>query len=208
VAVAGIITVQAIQRLVHPSAVAGGAVLIVALVGAMVNAVATWLLSRTDRNSLNLEAAFQHIATDAVGFVATAVAGIVILTTGLRRADPVASLLVVALMVRAAWGLLLSSGRILLEGTPERIDLEAVRSRLIAADERVVDVHDLHAWALTSALPAMSAHVVIDDSCFQDGHAGLILDALQSAMRGDFDVAHSTLQLELAGHVGHEPGMH
>lgn len=208
VGVAGIVTVEAVRRLVHPGDVGGSAVLTVALVGVAVNVAASWVLSRGNRSSLNVEGAFQHILTDAAGFIATAIAAIVIITTGFHRADAIASLLVVALMVRAAWQLLGASGRILLEGTPQGIDLDAVRARLLAADPHVIDVHDLHAWLLTSDLPAMSAHVVVDDSCFDDGHAPGILDALQAAMVGDFDVEHSTLQLEMAGHAAHEAGMH
>ena len=208
VAVAGIVTVEAVRRLVHPRAVGGGAVLAVALVGVVVNVVASYVLSRGDRASLNVEGAFQHILTDAAGFVATAIAGLVIIGTGFRRADAIASLLVVVLMVRAAWTLLKASGRVLLEGTPEGVDLDEVRLRLLAADSHVVDVHDLHAWVLTSDHPAMSAHVVLDDSCFSDGHAPRVLDALQEAMRSDFDMDHSTLQLEMAQHSSHEVGTH
>jgi len=208
VAVAGIVTVEAARRLVHPRSVGGTAVLAVALVGVVVNVAASWVLSHGDRSSLNVEGAFQHILTDAAGFLATAIAGLVIITTEFRRADAIASLLVVALMVRAAWTLLKASGRVLLEGTPEGIDLDQVRQRLLAADSHVVDVHDLHAWVLTSDHPAMSAHVVLDDSCFSDGHAPRVLDALQEAMRDDFDMDHSTLQLEMAQHLTHEVGTH
>jgi len=208
VAVAGIVTVEAARRLAHPRSVGGTAVLAVALVGVVVNVAASWVLSHGDRSSLNVEGAFQHILTDAAGFLATAIAGLVIITTEFRRADAIASLLVVALMVRAAWTLLKASGRVLLEGTPEGIDLDQVRQRLLAADSHVVDVHDLHAWVLTSDHPAMSAHVVLDDSCFSDGHAPRVLDALQEAMRDDFDMDHSTLQLEMAQHLTHEVGTH
>ena len=208
VAVAGIVTVEAVRRLAHPHKVGGAAVLVVALIGVVVNVIASYVLSRGDRASLNVEGAFQHILTDAAGFVATAAAGLVILTTGVRRADAIASLLVVVLMVRAAWTLLKASGRVLLEGTPEGVDLDEVRLRLLAADSHVVDVHDLHAWVLTSDHPAMSAHVVLDDSCFSDGHAPRVLDALQEAMRADFDMDHSTLQLEMAEHSTHEVGTH
>ena len=208
VGVAGIVTVEAVRRLVHPRPVGGTTVLVVAIVGVVINVAASYVLSRGDRSSLNVEGAFQHILTDAAGFFATAVAGLVVITTGFQRADAVASLLVVLLMVRAAWTLLRASGRVLLEGTPEGIDLEEVRQRLLAADSHVVDVHDLHAWVLTSDHPAMSAHVVLDDSCFSDGHAPRVLDALQEAMRDEFDMDHSTLQLEMAQHLTHEVGTH
>lgn len=203
-----VVLAEAIQRLVHPLPVAAGDVLVVALVGIAVNAGATLLLWRSDRGSLNVEGAFQHVLTDAAGFVATAVAAGVILATGFARADALASLVVVVLMARAAWQLLRASGRVLLEGTPEDVDLAVVRERLLGASEHVADIHDLHAWVLTSRLPAISAHVVIEDSCFADGHAPQILDALQAALLGGFDVAHSTLQLEVAGHAAHETTTH
>jgi cobalt-zinc-cadmium efflux system protein len=208
VAVAGIVTVEAVRRLVEPTDVHGAAVLVVALIGVVVNVAATWVLARGNRSSLNVEGAFQHILTDAAGFIGTAIAAVVILATGFQRADAIASLLVVALMARAAYTLLKASGRILLEGTPEGIDLDRVRTRLLASDPHVRDVHDVHAWVLTSNLAAMSAHVVVDDDCFHDGHTPRILDVLQAAMVGDFDVEHSTLQLEMAGHADHEAGTH
>ncbi|GAC1323021.1 MAG: cation diffusion facilitator family transporter [Mycobacteriales bacterium] len=208
VAIAGIVAVQAVQRLRHPTEVAGGAVLVVAVLGIAVNVAATLVLARANRSSLNVEGAFRHIATDAAGFIATAAAAVVIITTGFRQADTIASLLVVGVMAYAAWGLLAVSGRVLLEGTPEGVDLDAVRGHLLAADSHVRDVHDLHAWLVTSDLPAMSAHVVVDDSCFLDGHAAALLDTLQRVLIGALDVEHSTLQLELAGHAGHEVGAH
>ena len=208
VGVGGIVTVEAIRRLVNPTDVHGAAVLVVAIIGVVVNVAATWVLGRGDRSSLNVEGAFQHILTDAAGFIGTAAAAVVILTTGFQRADAIASLLVVALMARAAYTLLKASGRILLEGTPEGIDLDRVRSRLLASDPHVRDVHDVHAWVLTSNMAAMSAHVVVDDDCFHDGHTPQILDALQAAMAGEFDVEHSTLQLEMSGHAAHEAGTH
>lgn len=208
VVAAAVILVGAIGRLLHPVEVRAGAVLAVALAGAGVNAAATWVLSRSGRSSLHIEAAFRHVLTDAAGFLATAAAAVAILATGFDRADPIASLVVVAIMLRAAWGLLRDSGHILMEGTPRDVDLRDVRTHLLAANDHVLDVHDLHAWVVTSGLPAVSAHVVIDDSCFADGHAPQVLDALQSALLGEFDVEHSTLQLEVAGHAEHEIGSH
>lgn len=208
VAVGCVVLVESIQRLRHPTKVGGTAVLVVAITGILVNVLATIALSRANRASMNVEGAFQHIATDAAGFVATAIAAVVIMTTGFRRADAIASLVIVGLIAYAAWTLLKSAVRVLLEGVPEGVDLNAVRQHLIEADSHVHDVHDLHAWVVTSDLPAMSAHVVIDDSCFVDGHAPQILDVLQAALIGNYDVEHSTLQLEPASHAGHEMGAH
>jgi cobalt-zinc-cadmium efflux system protein len=205
--VSGIVAFEAIRRLIHPPQVEGGPVLVVALVGVAVNIVAAWVLAKANRSSLNVEGAFEHIITDLYGFIGTVVAGIVILTTGFTRADAIASLIVVGLMVHAAWGLLRDSGRVLLEAAPEGMDLADLRQHLLDT-ERVLDVHDLHVWVVTSSLPAVSAHVVIEDGCFADNHAPRLLDQLQGCLVGHFDVEHSTFQLEPAGHNLHEAGAH
>ena len=129
------------------------------------------------------------------------------ITTGFRRADPIASLIVVGLMVRASWSLLRASGRVLLEAAPEDVDLQEVRDHIMALPE-VESVHDLHAWVVTSDLPAVSAHVVLRDDCFADGTAPHVLDRLQACLAGHFDVAHSTFQLEPARHLDHEEFQH
>jgi len=205
--VSGIVAFEAIRRLIHPPTVDGAPVLVVALVGVAVNILAAWVLAKANRSSLNVEGAYQHILTDLYGFIGTVIAAIVILTTGLNRADAIASLIVVALMLKAAWGLLRDSGRVLLEAAPAGIDLADVRAHLMESDH-VRDVHDLHVWTVTSNLPTLSAHVVLDDSCFNDGHAPLLLDELQGCLVGHFDVEHSTFQLEPASHATHEPGTH
>jgi cobalt-zinc-cadmium efflux system protein len=147
------------------------------------------------------------VVTDAYGFAAAIVAGIVIVTSGWQRADPVASLVVVALLLHAARGLLSASGRVLLEAAPSELDIELVRRHLVDAPY-VVDVHDLHVWTVTSGLPALSVHVVITDDCFTAGRAPALLDELQACLAGHFDVEHSTFQLEPAGHSDHEPAAH
>ncbi|RPE73725.1 MULTISPECIES: cation diffusion facilitator family transporter [unclassified Frondihabitans] len=203
VVISAIVAVEAIRRLLDPPEVEGGPVLIVALLGVAVNIVAVWVLAKANRQSLNVEGSFQHILTDLYGFIATVVAGIVILFTGFTRADSIASLIVVVLMLHAAWGLLRDSGRILLEGTPEGIDLDTIRGHLMEPDH-VLTVHDLHVWTVTSDLPALSAHVTLTDECFHDGHAPRVLDELQACLVGHFDVEHSTFQLEPAAHAAHE----
>jgi cobalt-zinc-cadmium efflux system protein len=205
--VAGIVTAEAIGRLIHPPAVDGGPVIAVAAAGIVVNVAAAWVLARANRSSLNVEGAFRHVLTDLYGFIGTVIAGIIIVTTGFTRADAIASLLVVALMGKAAWELLRDSGRVLLEAAPEDMDLEEVRAHLSGV-AHVLGVHDLHAWTVTSGLPALSAHIVIADPCFHDGHAPRLLDELQACLAGHFDVEHSTFQLEAAAHAGHEPGTH
>ena len=204
-AIAVVIGVEAIMRLFHPTAVDGLVVLVVALSGVVVDLAATLVLARASHASLNVRGAFVHMVTDLYAFAGTAVAGLVIIVTGFRRADALAALVVVALMAKAAWCLLRDSGRILLQGAPDRLDLGADRSHLLEV-EHVVGVHDLHAWTVTSGLPSLSAHVVVDDSCFATGHAHQILDQLQSCVGAHFEVEHATFQLEPAAHSGHEPG--
>lgn len=205
--VAAALVVGAIDRLIHPVQVHGLTMTVVAAVGVADNLLATTILARAGRQSLNIAGALAHLVTDIWAFAGTVAAGIVILATGFRRADPIASLVVVVLMVRASWFLLRASGRVLLEGAPEHVDLEDLRSHILEVPE-VSAVHDLHAWVVTSDLPAVSAHVVVDDRCFVDGTAPQILDRLQDCLAGHFDVAHSTFQLEPASHVAHEEFQH
>ncbi len=172
-----------------------------------VNAAATAVLARANRTSLNVKGAFAHIVTDLYAFAGTAVAGLVIVVAGWTRADTVASLLVAALMAHAAWGLVRDAGRILLEAAPDDVALDQVRAHIVGV-EHVLGVHDLHAWTVTSNLPTLSAHVVVEDHCFASGHAPQILDALQACLGEHFDVEHSTFQLEPASHVAHEHGQH
>jgi cobalt-zinc-cadmium efflux system protein len=205
--VAALVTFEAIGRLLRPSAVDGAVLIVVAGVGVAVNLAATVTMSRANRKSLNIEGAYRHILTDLYGFAGTLIAGIVIVATGFNRADAIASLLVVLLMLQAAVQLLRPAVRILLEGTPEDIDLAEVRRHLIELPE-VQSVHDLHAWTLTSSLPILTAHVVVSEECFRSGDAGRVLDHLQDCLAGHFDVAHSTLQFESSGHLEHELGGH
>jgi cobalt-zinc-cadmium efflux system protein len=205
--VAAVVFVEALRRLVDPVDVDGGTLVIVAAVGLGVNVVASLLLSRADRRSINIAGAFAHVVTDAYAFAATIAAGVVILATHYRRADAIASLLVVALVLRASARLLRDSGKVLLEAAPEHVDLVELRSHLLETSH-VVAVHDLHVWTSGSRLPSVSVHVVVEDECFVDGHSPQILDALQDCLVGHFDVEHSTFQLEPATHAGHEPGTH
>lgn len=205
--VSGVVTFEAVRRLLDPPSVEGGPVLAVALLGVVVNIVAAWVLAKANRSSLNVKGAVQHILTDLYGFIATVVAAVIILLTGFTRADSLASLIVVALMVHAAWGLLRDSGRILLEAAPDHIDLTDLRTHL-TSNHHVRDVHDLHVWTVTSNLPALSAHVVVDDGCFHDGHVTQLLDEMQACLVGHFDVEHSTFQFESVAHAAHEHETH
>lgn len=205
--IGAVIAVEAVRRLIGPSAVQGSVVLAVALAGAAVNVAAAAVLARANRNGLNVKGALAHIVTDLYAFIGTAAAGLLIVLTGWAGADAVASLLVAGLMGYAAWGLLRDAGRILLQAAPDNVSLDDVRIHITSV-EHVVGVHDLHAWTLTSDLPSLSAHVVVEDRCFGSGHAPQILDALQACLGDHFDVEHSTFQLEPASHALHERGQH
>jgi cobalt-zinc-cadmium efflux system protein len=181
----------AIRRLVAPPDVHGGVVLVVALVGIAVNLVATFVLSRADRESLNVRGAFLHVATDLVAFVGTAVAGALVLTTGWSRFDPIAGLLVAALMLRSAGSLLRESGRIFMEASPDGLDPQAV-ARELAADADVAEVHDLHVWTVTSGFPALAAHVLVSPDA--DCHAAR--RRLQHVLEERFHLHHVTLQVD------------
>jgi cobalt-zinc-cadmium efflux system protein len=207
VVVAIVVAVEAIRRLVNPADPDGTAMIIVGVIGLAVNLLAALVLSRTERRSMNLTGAMAHVVTDAYGFAASVVAGVVIVISSWARADPVASLLLVLVLLHAARGLLTASGRVLLEAAPTDVDMALVREHLLEA-EYVVDVHDLHVWTVSSGLPALSVHVVIAEECFTAGRAPMLLDELQSCLAGHFDVDHSTFQLEPAGHSDHEPALH
>jgi cobalt-zinc-cadmium efflux system protein len=189
-----VIVIEGIHRLVHPPDVAGGAVLVVALAGIVVNLAATWVLARANRASLNVEGAYQHILTDLFAFIATAVAGAVVLLTGFTRADGLAALLVAALMLYAAYGLLVASGRVVLEAAPEGVDPDAI-GRALAAVPGIAEVHDLHVWEVSSGFPALSAHVVVARDA--DCHAAR--RELQVLLQERFGIEHTTLQTDHEG---------
>ena len=186
---------EAIRRLITPHPVGGGLMLTVALVGVAVNVAASLLLARanasTDRRSLNMEGAVAHVLTDLYAFAATAVAAVIILATGFSRADPIATLVVVALMLRAGSGLIRESGRIFLEAAPADIDPSALGAAMVARPH-VAEVHDLHVWAITTGMPAASAHVLVEPR--QDCHA--VRADLEALLARVFGISHLTLQVD------------
>jgi cobalt-zinc-cadmium efflux system protein len=186
-----LIVYEGIRRLIDPPAVEGGVVFAVAILGIVVNLAATWTLSRANRGSLNVEGAFQHILTDLAAFVFTAIAGLVILTTGFDQADGIASLIVAAIMLNSSYGLLRESGRVFLEAAPRGLDPEQIGGAM-AAVPGVEEVHDLHVWEVTSGFPALSAHVLVgpEDDC----HA--IRLAVEHDIHERFEIEHTTLQVE------------
>jgi len=177
------------------------------VVGLAGNLVGLLVLAGRRDADLNVRAAFLEVLNDALGSLAVLVAAAVIATTGWLRADAVASLVIGAMIVPRTLRLLHESVDVLLESTPKGLDLAEVRSRLLALSH-VHDVHDLHASQVATGLPVLTAHVVVDDSCFHDGHLGPMLDEIQQCLDADFDVEHSTIQFEGGSHADHEHETH
>jgi cobalt-zinc-cadmium efflux system protein len=168
-------------------------ILAVALAGIGVNFLATWQLSGANRRSLNIEGSYQHVLTDLFAFIATAIAGVVILASGWVRADPVAALLVAAVMLRASWRLLRDSGRVLLDIAPAGLSVEEI-GNVMASQPHVVEVHDLHVWEVTTEFPTLSAHVLVEPGA--DCHG--IRRELEQLLHERFGLDHTTLQVDHA----------
>jgi cobalt-zinc-cadmium efflux system protein len=191
-----LVVIEGVRRLVNPPDVQGGPVLVVAVIGIGVNLVATWVLAGANRQSLNVEGAYRHLLTDLAAFIATAIAGVVILTTGFAQADGIAALIVAAIMLYASYGLLVESGRVFLEAAPRGMDVDEIGLAL-AASPGIIEVHDLHVWEVSSGFPALAAHVVVGRDC--DCHLARL--RLQQLLADRFDIEHTTLQMD---HVGGE----
>ena len=188
---AGVIAIEALQRFSSPPAVEGGLVLVVGLLGAAVNVAAAWQLARAERRSLNVEGARAHVLTDLYASLGAAASGAVILLTGLRAADPVAALLVSALMLRSGWGLLRDAATVLLEGSPSGVRTEDV-GRALAGAPGIVEVHDLHVWEVTTGFPALAAHILVapGDDCHGRRRE------LERLLLERFEIHHTTLQVD------------
>jgi cobalt-zinc-cadmium efflux system protein len=201
--VAGFVLVEAWRRLTEPPAVASGLMLAVAAVGLVANAVSLWLLRDGQKTSLNMRGAYLEVWGDLLGSVAVLAAAAVIALTGFQVADPITSALIAVLILPRTWRLLREAVDVLLEAAPKGVDLAEVRRHLVETPG-VTDVHDLHAWTITSGLPVVSVHVVLE----RDADAGQVLDGLGACLAGHFDIEHSTFQLEQPEHRGHEGATH
>jgi len=184
-----------------------GLMLGVAIAGGLANAVCLVLLARAAGESLNMRGAYLEVLGDLLGSVAVVVAAVVVMTTGWVRADAVASLVIGLLIVPRAVMLLRDVADVLMEATPRDVDLARVREH-IRSVPGVVDVHDLHAWTITSGVPVLSAHVVLAADRLDHELECTTLDALAACLRGHFDVDHCTFQLEPVGHEHHEGSVH
>jgi cobalt-zinc-cadmium efflux system protein len=201
--VGGYVLYEAIERFVTPAGTEGGLTVVFGLIGLAANSVSLMLLMRGQKESLNVRGAFLEVAADALGSVAVIVSALVILTTGWQAADPIASLVIGLMIVPRAWKLLRETVDVLLEAAPKGVDMADVRAHILALDG-VEDVHDLHAWTITSGMPVLSAHVVVrGDVLTALGHEKM-LHELQGCLGDHFDVEHCTFQLEPSGHAEHE----
>ena len=203
------VLVEAVQRLFHPPEIQGDLLVVFGIIGLAGNVASLIVLFGGRRSNLNLRAAFLEVLNDALGSVAVIAAAIVIALTGFQLADAIAAIVIGALILPRALLLLRETTGVLLESTPKGLDLEDVRKHLLEL-EHVESVHDLHVTQIATGLPVLTAHVVVDDSCFDDGHAPKMLDELQACVAEHFpiQIEHSTFQLELAEHGDHEHASH
>lgn len=201
--VAALVLKEAVGRWSEPPEVSGSGMLLFALVGLVVNIVGLLVLRSGAKDSLNMRGAYLEVLGDLLGSVAVFVAAGVVIITGFRRADAVASVAVALMILPRTWSLLREAIDVLLEATPRGVDLDHVRAHIVQTPG-VIDVHDLHVWTITSGVPALSAHVVVDDGCLAGGRSGQVLDALSACLGDHFDTDHCTFQLEPAGHAAHE----
>lgn len=201
--VCGFIAVSALARLSDPPEVDGLPLAAFALVGLAANAVSITILSRADRGSLNIRGALNEVLADLLGSVLAVVVGLLVWLGGWYVADPIASLLIAAMILPRALVLLRDVGRVLLEIAPTDLDLADVRHHLLHAPG-VVEVHDLHAWTITSGMTSLSAHVTVTDEALAARGVGEILDALDACVGEHFGIVHTTFQVEPRSHAEHE----
>jgi cobalt-zinc-cadmium efflux system protein len=197
--------VEGIQRLFDPPTVPSGSLLIFGIIGLAGNIASILVLTAARSDNLNLRAAFLEVVNDALGSVAVIISAIVILTTGWVQADAIAGMAISVLIIPRTVALLRETTSVLLESTPRGLNLDDVRSHMLELPH-VQGIHDLHASQIATGLPILSAHVVVEQGCFEDGHAPRILDDLQTCVMEHFSVAieHSTFQLEPETHAAHE----
>jgi cobalt-zinc-cadmium efflux system protein len=207
VGVAVWVLIKAVDRLREPVEIEAGLMLVVAAVGVLANLAGLLVLRPAQAKSLNMRGAYLEVLGDLIGSLAVVAAAVVILLTGWMPIDAIVSLLIVVVIIPRAWALLREVVDVLLEATPRGVDLAEVRQH-IKKVPGVVDVHDLHAWTITSGVPVLSAHVIVDQTCISEGRSGEVLDRLGECLGGHFDVSHCTFQLEPVGHQEHEAAQH
>jgi cobalt-zinc-cadmium efflux system protein len=201
--ICGYLGVEGVRRLLRPGDVESVPMLVFAVLVLLANGVSLSLLFRRRDQSLNMRGAYLEVLGDLLGSALVVVAAVVIMTTGFERADPIASLVIAVLILPRALSLLRDAVDVLLEKTPAHLDLDDVREHL-ARVPGVVDVHDLHAWTITSGMPVLSAHVTVSDECLAERGVGSLLDEFSGCVAGHFAVDHATFQIEPESHRAHE----
>lgn len=197
---------EAIERWSNPVEVAGPELLVFGVIALALNITAALVLASGREANFNMRAAFLEVLMDALGTLAVIISAILIMTTGFQRADTLAAVAIALMIIPRAALLIKETTAVLMEFTPKNLDLDEVRAHILEL-EHVRDVHDLHASTVATGLPTLSAHVVVDDECFHDGHAPKILATVRECVAEHFDVAidHSTFQLETQHQRDHEP---
>lgn len=198
---------SAIRRLGDSPELEATPILIAGAIGLVVNIIGLLLLRGGAQESLNVRGAYLEVLGDALGSVAVLVSAVVILATGWDAVDALASLVIAAMIAPRAVSLLREVVEVLLESTPRHVDLDELRVHILGVNG-VREVHDLHVWTITSGMPVMSAHIVVDDSVTRMDDAHGVLDTLRGCLSDHFDVEHSTFQIEPAGHADSEQHLH
>lgn len=206
-AVGAFVLYEGVRRLFEPPEVASALMVLFGVIGLVGNAIGLLILAGARSSNLNLRAAFLEVLNDALGSVAVILAAAAIALFGWYRADAIASIVIGALIIPRTIRLLRETTDVLLESTPKGVDLQQVREHLLALDH-VHGVHDLHASQIATGIPVLTAHLVVDESCFQDGHLASMLDHVQACINTDFGITHSTIQFESVAHAAHEPETH
>jgi len=186
------ITWEAVGRIREPDHVLAGPMLIIAAVGLAVNIVSFLILRDRSSENLNMRGAALHVMGDMLGSIAAIVAALVIMWTGWTPIDPILSVFVAVLVLRAAYTIVRKSSHILLEGTPEDMDAGDIAEQLAGMAPGVEEIHHVHIWSLTSDKPVVTLHAVVSDDANRDN----VLAALQAALAETFGLAHATIQLE------------
>ncbi|MDP5226406.1 MULTISPECIES: cation diffusion facilitator family transporter [Arthrobacter] len=207
IVIAVVIAIEAVQRFGQNPEIQTGTMLFAAIIGAVANAASLFILQGGRDESLNLRGAYLEVLGDLLGSLAVIAAALIIMFTGFTAADPIASLLIAAMILPRAWSLLKDVVDVLLEATPKGVDVGMIREHILGVDG-VESVHDIHIWTITSGVPVFSAHVVVQDEHLSPESADRILDRMQRCLGSHFDTEHCTFQLEPASHQEHEAHQH
>ena len=190
--IAGWITIEAIDRLFNPAEILSTPMLFVAIVGLLVNIIGFVVLHRGDSHNVNMQGALLHVMGDLLGSVAAIAAALIIMFTGWTAADPLLSILVALIILKSGYGIIKRSGHILLEGTPDHLDLDLIKLKLSEQFPEILDAHHIHAWSLTAEKTIITVHVRIDEKTAIQP----LLDNINSYLQAEFAVGHATIQFE------------